>query len=191
MTEDTALIQRARDGDLRAFESLYDKYRAQVYRTAMGLVRDPFVAEEMLQDCFLRVHSNLHKLDGDRGLSPWLYRVTVNLCYTYLMRRKTHNESLDDLVEVLPTSAAQMPERKLIRSELQATVQDGIDSLPLPHRTVVILYYLQGLSVEEIASAMQCPVGTVKSRLFYARRALRKRLAPLQAERGVETPVAA
>ncbi len=191
MREDTALILRARNGDLRAFEALYRKYKAQVYRTALGLVRDPFVAEEVLQDCFLRVHANLHKLDGDRGLSPWLYRVTVNLCYTYLMRRKTHSESLDALSEVLPSSASQMPERTLMRGELAAAVHNGIDSLPLPHRTAVILYYLQGLSVEEVASAMQCPVGTVKSRLFYARQTLRKRLAPLQAERGAEAPIAA
>jgi len=191
VTEDTALILRARDGDVSAFESLYEKYKAQVYRTALGLVRDSFVAEEILQDCFLRVHANLHKLDGDRGLSPWLYRVTVNLCYTHLLRHKTYNESLDALAEVLPTSVAQMPERKLLRSELQAAVHDGIEALPVPHRTVVVLHYLQGLSVDEVAYTMQCPVGTVKSRLFYARQALRDRLSPLQAERGAQTPVAA
>jgi len=191
MTGDTALVLRARRGDLGAFESLYNKYKTQVYRTALGLVRDSVVAEEVLQDCFLRVHANLHKLDGERGLAPWLHRVTVNLCYTHLTRNKRQDESLDDLAEVLPTSSAAMPERNLMQTELRAAIQEGVDSLEYSHRAVVILYYLQGFSLEEIAYTLRCPVGTVKSRLFYAREMLRERLAQYRPEAGIPVHAAA
>jgi RNA polymerase sigma-70 factor (ECF subfamily) len=189
--EDTALVLRARGGDLTAFEALYNKYKNQVYRTAMGLVRDAPAAAEIVQDCFLRVHANLYKLDGERGLAPWLHRVTVNLCYTYLSRHKKQTDSLDDLAEVLPCGASATPERSLIRTEMETAIRDGIESLDFAHRTVVVLYYLQGFSVEEIAYTLRCPVGTVKSRLFYARDALRARLSPYRTEVGLPAAAAA
>lgn len=191
MMEDTALVLKARGGDFGAFEALYNKYRSQVYRTAVGLVRDPSAAEEVLQDCFLRVHANLGKLDGERGLAPWLHRVTVNLCYTYLSRHKRPSESLDDLAEVLPCNPSATPERNLMRTEMESAIRDGIESLDFAHRTVVVLYYLQGFSVEEIAYTLRCPVGTVKSRLFYARDALRMRLSPYRADVGIPAAAAA
>ncbi len=181
MTEDSMLILKARQGDMVAFEAIYNKYRTQVYRTAMGLVRNADVADEIVQDCFLRVHANLHKLDGERGLAPWLHRVTVNLCYSHLTRNRPNTDSLDDVAEALPCGLASGPEGHTLRAELQAAIQEGIDSLEFAHKTVVILYYLQGFSVEEIAYTLRCPVGTVKSRLFYAREALRAHLAPYYA----------
>ncbi len=181
MTEDSVLILKARQGDITAFEAIYNKYKTQVYRTAMGLVRNADVADEILQDCFVRVHANLDKLDGERGLAPWLHRVTVNLCYTYLARNRTNAECLDDLAEALPCGPTSSPEGLTLRAELQAAIQEGLDRLEFAHKTVVVLYYLQGLTVEEIAYTLQCPVGTVKSRLFYAREALRAHLAPYYA----------
>ncbi|MDH7489941.1 MAG: sigma-70 family RNA polymerase sigma factor [Anaerolineae bacterium] len=181
MTEDSVLILKARQGDIAAFEAIYNKYKAQVYRTAMGLVRNADVADEIVQDCFVRIHANLHKLDGERGLAPWLHRVTVNLCYTYLARNRTNTDCLDDLAEALPCGPTSSPEGLTLRAELQAAIQEGLDRLEFAHKTVVILYYLQGFTVEEIAYTLQCPVGTVKSRLFYAREALRAHLAPYYA----------
>lgn len=178
MTEDSALILKARQGDIVAFEAIYNKYKAQVYRTAMGLVRNADAADEIVQDCFVRVHANLHKLDGERGLAPWLHRVTVNLCYTYLAQNRTNTDCLDDLAEALPCGLTSSPEGLTLRAELHAAIQEGIDSLEFTHKAVVILYYLQGFTVEEIAYTLQCPVGTVKSRLFYARETLRAHLAP-------------
>lgn len=181
MTEDSALILKARQGDIVAFEAIYDKYKAQVYRTAMGLVRNADVADEIVQDCFVRVHANLHKLDGERGLAPWLHRVTVNLCYTHLAKNRANTDCLDDLAEALPCGPTSSPEGLTLRAELHAAIQEGIDSLEFTHKAVVILYYLQGFTVEEIAYTLQCPVGTVKSRLFYARETLRAHLAPYYA----------
>lgn len=181
MTEDSMLILKVRQGDMAAFEAIYNKYRTQVYRTAMGLVRNADVADEIVQDCFLRVHANLHKLDGERGLAPWLHRVTVNLCYSYLARSRTNTDYLDDVAEALPCGSASGPEGHTLRAELQAAIQEGIDSLEFTHKAVVVLYYLQGFSVEEIAYTLRCPVGTVKSRLFYARAALRAHLSPYYA----------
>lgn len=181
MTEDSALILKAQQGDIAAFEAIYNKYKAQVYRTAIGLVRNADVADEIVQDCFVRVHANLHKLDGERGLAPWLHRVTVNLCYTYLARNRTNTDCLDDLAEVLPCGPTSSPEGLTLHAELRVAIREGIDRLEFAHKTVVILYYLQGFTVEEIAYTLQCPVGTVKSRLFYAREALRAHLAPYYA----------
>lgn len=181
MTEDSVLILRARQGDMAAFEAIYNKYRAQVYRTAVGLVRNADVADEITQDCFVRVHANLHKLDGERGLAPWLHRVTVNLCYSHLTRNRTNTSCLDEMAEALPCGTGYSPERHALHAELRAAIQEGIESLEFAHKAVVILYYLQGFTVEEIAYTLQCPVGTVKSRLFYAREALRAHLAPYHA----------
>ncbi|MGB9593029.1 MAG: RNA polymerase sigma factor, partial [Anaerolineae bacterium] len=161
MTEDSVLILKARQGDIAAFEAIYHKYKAQVYRTAMGLVRNADVADEILQDCFVRVHANLHKLDGERGLAPWLHRVTVNLCYTYLARNRANPDSLDDLAEALPCGPTSSPEGLTLHAELRAAIQEGLDRLEFAHKAVVILYYLQGFTVEEIAYTLQCPVGTV------------------------------
>lgn len=181
MTEDSALILKARAGDMAAFEAIYNKYRMQVYRTAMGLVRNADVADEIVQDCFVRVHGNLHKLDGERGLAPWLHRVTVNLCYSYLTRNRAKADYLDETVEEMSANPVFGPEGHALRAELRAALQEGIESLEFAHKCVVVLYYLQGFTVEEIAYTLQCPVGTVKSRLFYAREALRARLAPYYA----------
>jgi len=94
--EDTRLIAQIRGGNLRAFEHLYDKYKGQVYRTALAITRDGCVAEDILQDCFLRVHAHVATLDGEKTIAPWLYRVTVNLSYNWLAKRRRIVASLDD-----------------------------------------------------------------------------------------------
>jgi RNA polymerase sigma-70 factor (ECF subfamily) len=180
--DDGQLIQQVRSGDTRAFEALYDRYKGHVYRTAVAITNDPGAAEDILQDCFLRLHANIDRLDGSTPISPWLHRVTVNLSYNYVARRKRSAGLLDAMLDRLASPARAAPDHLAESSELAGTVRAAIDHLSLDHRIVVILFYLGEFSLEEIAYILDCPVGTVKSRLYYARQRLRQEL------RGEEIP---
>lgn len=187
MHDDGQLIAQVRRGDLRSFEILYEKYKGQVYRAALAISNDSGAAEDILQDCFLRLHANIDRLDGSTPISPWLHRVTVNLAYNYVAKRKRRNTSGDSLLDRLPWSAGSSVDRHLESAVLRDEVQEAIDSLSLPHRVVITLFYMSEFSVEEIAYILDCPVGTVKSRLHYARNTLRKRLLHVT-ERPLEVP---
>jgi len=174
---DTELVHRIQRGDMAAFESLFFKYQGQIYRTGLAITRDPGAAEEVLQDCFYKTYLNIMNITGDGSLSPWLHRVAVNLSCNAIKRRRLHLEPIDDVAEVHFTSDPhQSPEAQAERAELQGTMRDAINSLPLKHRLVVTLHYLQDFSLPEIAYILDLPVGTVKSRLHHARKALRARL---------------
>ncbi len=174
--EDSELIPRVRGGDLAAFEALYDKYKGQVYRTALTITRDQSAAEDILQECFLRVYTHIDKIDVSRPLSPWIHRIVVNLSYNWVTKRKRWLPSLEEVLEQLIGDHHGSPEHVLEREELQRIVQETIHSLSFAQRVVVILFYLNGFSLEEIAYILDCPVGTVKSRLYYGRQNLRRKL---------------
>ena len=125
---------------------------------------------------------NLGKLDGTNTIGPWLHRVTVNLCYTYLSRRRFWTQPIEEVAEYLRTPTGPSPEGRAVRDEIETKLQDGLASLSFKHRAVVVLHYLQGFSLEEIAYILDCPVGTVKSRLHHARRMLRQQLGNLRQE---------
>jgi len=176
MHEDAKLIKGIREGDLDSFKKLYQKYKMPVFRTALAITRDQGAAEEILQDCFVKAYANISKLDGRISLLPWLHRIAVNLSYNWSTRHDRHTLFLEDSPDYTVGSSDVCPERYLEGDELQRIVREAIDSLPFKHRVVVTLYYLQGFSVAEIAYILDCPVGTVKSRLHYAGKRLRKRL---------------
>ncbi len=173
---DGDLIRRLQQSDLDALGILFERYRARVYRTALAIVRDPVVAEDILQDCFLKVHHNAERLDVERPLAPWLYRVTVNLSYTWLARGKNRRASLDTVVDRLISPMKQAPDQLTEQTELRQNVRKAIEALHIDQRVVVVLYYLNGLSLQDIAEILDLPVGTVKSRLYYARENLRGKL---------------
>lgn len=173
---DTPLILRLQAGDLDALGVLYDQYRAAVYRTALAITHDPDVADDMLQEAFLRLHTYAHSVKPELPLAPWLYRTTINLCYTWFARRRWL-APLDDFLEHLIGPAhLHNPEPAAERRADRAAMQAAIDALPFNQRVVVILHYLNDLSVQEIAEVVQTPAGTVKSRLYYARESLRQQL---------------
>lgn len=176
VADDSQLIEQIRRGDLTAFEALYNKYKSQVYRTALAITDDAAAAEDLLQECFLRLHANIDRLDGSTPLAPWLHRVTVNLAYNFVTRRKRSLGALEALWENFAVKANTSPERAIEHSELRRLVEEALEELSFEHRAVVILFYLSEFSIEEIAYIMNCPVGTVKSRLHYARHKLRARL---------------
>jgi RNA polymerase sigma-70 factor (ECF subfamily) len=173
--DDAALILRLQAGDLDALGALYDRHRLTVYRTALAITRDPDVAEDILQEAFLRLHANAHKIRTAVPLMPWLYRVTVNLSYSWFTRHKWI-APLDDLIEQFIGPARFRPESAAEQHDTQHKIQQAIDALPFGQRVVVVLHYLNDLSLHEIADIVECPVGTVKSRLYYARESLRQKL---------------
>jgi RNA polymerase sigma-70 factor (ECF subfamily) len=167
------LVICIRGGDLDALSELYERYKAQVYRTALAITRNERDAEDILQETFLRVYTYADGIDETVSLEPWLYRVTVNLAYSWLNRARRWLNLLPNMLERLVLPAVLHPERIAEKRELQQVVQQAIDALPPHHRIVVILHYLEGLSLKDVAYVMEIPEGTVKSRLHYARERLR------------------
>jgi len=173
---DGELIQQLQNADLEALGLLFERHRARVYHTALAIVRDPEAAEDILQDCFLKVYVNAKRIDPNRPLAPWLYRVTVNLSYTWLSRRNGRRTPFDDAIDNVISPMRQAPDRLAEQTETRQKVRRAIGDLSLDQRVVVVLYYLNGLGLQDIAEILDLPVGTVKSRLYYARENLRSKL---------------
>jgi RNA polymerase sigma-70 factor (ECF subfamily) len=176
MLDDAELVPRIQKGDLDAFEALYHKYKGELYRTALAITRDLGVAEELLQDCFLRAYDHIDSVDGCSSLRPWLHRIIVNLSYNWAAKKRLRLVSIEDVFERLLSLPRSSPERTLEREEILQVLDEAIRSLSMPKRVVIVLFYLQGFSLVEIAYVLDCPVGTVKSRLHNARGILKRRL---------------
>ena len=176
MLVDGELVPRIQEGDLRAFELLYRKYKDELYRTALAITRDRGAAEELLQDCFLRAYDHIDSVDACSSLRPWLHRIIVNLSYNWAAKKRLLLVSFEEVFDRLLSLPLSSPARAMERQEIGQIVDEAIGSLSMPQRAVVVLFYLQGLSLVEIAYVLDCPVGTVKSRLHNARKALRRRL---------------
>ncbi len=171
---DRELIQRLCDGDLEALGTLYDRYRLLVFHTALAITRDRQSAEDILQECFLKLNNYAKRIDVNLPLEPWLYRVTVNQSYTWVTRRSRWLTSLESMFDRLVAPIRTNTEYHAEMSELQAMIQQAIDALPPSQRMTVILYYVNDLSLKEISYVLDCPLGTVKSRLYYGREHLKK-----------------
>lgn len=174
--EDEELISRLRRGDLLALGIFYTKYKTQVFRTALAITRDSSAAEDILQECFLRFYTHVDRLDETRPLAPWLYRVVVNLSYNWVTRRSRWVAPLEHTIERLRADSKSSPENVVEQNELQQIVREALDSLKFGHRVVLVLFYLGGFSLKEVAYILDLPEGTVKSRLYYGRERLRAHL---------------
>jgi RNA polymerase sigma-70 factor (ECF subfamily) len=174
--DDTLLVRGIQQGDMAAFEALFYKYQGAIYRTAYAITRDTGAAEEVLQDCFYKTYLNIMKITGEGSLSPWLHRVAVNLSCNALKKRRVWLEPIEAIADFFAADPHNSPEQLAERSELQGTMREAINTLPLKHRIVVILHYLQDFSLPEIAYILDLPVGTIKSRLHHARKELRDKL---------------
>ncbi|MBI4770782.1 MAG: sigma-70 family RNA polymerase sigma factor [Chloroflexi bacterium] len=174
--DDQVLISRLQAGDLEALGQLFDRHQTRVYRTALAVVGDPAAADDIAQDVFLRLHRYADRIDLSLPLAPWLYRVTVNLSCTWTARRTKWLAPLEDFIERLKAPASLAPELQAEHNDQWERVRDAISGLPMSQRVVMVLYYLNDLSLNEIAEIVACPVGTVKSRLHYGRENLRRRL---------------
>ena len=179
---DHELIVELKKGSLDALGILYDRHRRLVYRTALGIVGDPESAADLLQDVFLRLHRFAERVDHHRPLEPWLYRVTTNLSYTWVKRRKRWISPLEDIAEWISGNKKYAPQHAAEMDEQSQQVQQAISALPIGQRIVIVLYYINDLSLQEISEIIEVPQGTVKSRLHYGRQALKKNLK-VQGER--------
>lgn len=180
---DAELLAATCAGDHIALQTLFERYRQAMYQTALGITRQPEIAEEVVQDCFYRLYRYAPRLDGSLPLGPWLYRVTVNLCYSRLKRRRRYwTESFHVLAERLKAGPRSAPEQIAEQHELQDIVRETLNQLSPQHRAVLVLHYFHEYSVAEIATILETPEGTVKSRLFYARKVLKQHLEATAAE---------
>lgn len=175
-TNDGELVLQLQSGSLDALGSLYDRHRQLVYRTALAITGDADAAADLLQDVFLRLHRFAERVDPERPLEPWLYRVTTNLAYTWVKQRQRWFHPLEDIAEWFSGGKRNSLQQMAEMDDELRQVSQAISSLILPHRLVVVLYYLNDLSVQEISEILEIPIGTVKSRLHYGRQALKKQL---------------
>ena len=184
---DQQLVERAQRGDKRAFELLVLKYQRKLGRLLSRLVRDPGEVEDVTQEAFIKAYRALPNFRGESAFYTWLYRIAINTAKNYLValgrRAPTSTEfdheeaeSFED-AEALRDSAT--PEGELLGREIAATVNKAMEALPDDLRTAITLREIEGLSYEEIASVMDCPIGTVRSRIFRAREAIAAELRPL------------
>ena len=183
---DALLIEGLREGDMTALAILVEKYQQLVYRVAIQITQNHEDANDVMQDTFLKVYDSIHSFREDAMFETWLYRIVVNHAMNLVKRRKRRREThfLDvdgselSLNAVQATGSASDPQKYLEKKELQKWVTQAVDSLPVKHRTVIILHEFEGLTHPEIASILGCSEGTVRSRLHYARRKLRSLLTP-------------
>jgi RNA polymerase sigma-70 factor (ECF subfamily) len=174
---DKQLVYAARDGDMRSFDALFYRHRDGIFRLGLAITKDPSAAEEIVVDTFARAHRALARLEPEDSLRPWLYRVAVNLSYNRAPRKGVVLSPLEDAVDEAVSNDERSPANLAELAELRRVVLQAIDLLGPKHRLVVVLHYLNGLNLGEIAEVVDCPIGTVKSRLHYALRRLRTHLS--------------
>ncbi|GAB0149447.1 RNA polymerase sigma factor RpoE [Marichromatium gracile] len=183
---DQELVERAQAGDKRAFDLLVLKYQQKISNLISRYLRDPAEVMDVAQESFLKAYRALPGFRGESAFYTWLYRIAVNTVKNHLVAQGRRPPGGDVEAEV----AEQMegggrlrdgatPERELLGDEIARTVQAALDDLPDDLRTAIMLREFEGMSYEEIANAMECPIGTVRSRIFRARDAIDKRLRPL------------
>ncbi len=184
---DQQLVERAQRGDKRAFELLVLKYQRKLGRLLSRFVRDPAEVEDVTQEAFIKAYRALPGFRGESAFYTWLYRIGINTAKNYLValgrRAPTStgfdNEEAEGFEDADQLRDANTPESELEGKEIAATVNRAMDALPKDLRTAITLREIEGLSYEEIASVMNCPVGTVRSRIFRARDAIAAELRPL------------
>ena len=183
---DRELVERVQKGDKAAFDVLVLKYQHKIVRQISRFVRDHSEAQDVAQEVFLKAYRALPAFRGESAFYTWLYRIADNTAKNYLVAQKRRPPSsdidLDDAEQYgseLALRENATPEQLLLRDEVEKTVFGAIEELPEDLRTAITLRELEGLSYEEIAQAMSCPVGTVRSRIFRAREAIDSKLKPL------------
>ena len=184
---DRELVERAQRGDKRAFELLVEKYHRRLARLLGRLVRDPGEVEDVVQEAFIKAYRALPSFRGDSAFYTWLYRIGINTAKNYLVAqgRRTPTSTEVEAGEAEGHEGGELlrdintPESLLLSKEIATTVNATIDALPEELRSAIQLRELEGMSYEEIAKIMDCPIGTVRSRIFRAREAIAERLKPL------------
>ena len=181
---DLVLVKRVQRGDKSAFDLLVRKYQHKVVKLVLRYVRNPAEAEDIAQEAFIKAYRALPQFRGDSAFYTWMYRIAINTAKNSLASRDRSPIAYDlDLNDPEESHSVQArlqdpdtPEGLALTEEIRGIVNSAIDALPEELKTAIVLRELDGLSYEEIAAAMECPVGTVRSRIFRAREAIDKRL---------------
>jgi RNA polymerase sigma-70 factor, ECF subfamily len=184
-TGDLGLVQRVQRGDKTAFDLLVRKYQHKVIKLVTRYMRDPADAEDVAQEAFIKAYRALPQFRGDSAFYTWLYRIAINTAKNAIVSRDRSPVDFDlDMQNIEESNSMQTrladpetPLSLLQTEEIRTTVNQAIEALPEDLRTAIVLRELEGLSYEEIAQAMECPVGTVRSRIFRAREAIDRRLS--------------
>jgi RNA polymerase sigma-70 factor (ECF subfamily) len=183
---DQELVERVQAGEKAAFDILVRKYEHKLANVISRYIHDPSEVLDVSQEAFIKAYRALPNFRGDSAFYTWLYRIAINTAKNYLVAagRRPPKDDIDaeDAEQFEAGSGLKeyaTPERQALKSELAATIQAAIEELPEELRVAIVLRELEGLSYEEIAGAMDCPIGTVRSRIFRARDAIEKRIRPL------------
>lgn len=185
-TSDLALIKRVQQGDRSAFDLLVVKYQHKILNLIMRYVRDPSDALDVAQEAFLKAYRAAPSFRGDSAFYTWLYRIAINTAKNYLVAAKRRPISLD--IDLQDADGFELfgklrdidtPEGLALTDDIAEAINKAIEELPDELRTAILLREIEGMSYEEIAQTMDCPVGTVRSRIFRAREAIEKHLSPL------------
>ena len=173
---DQLLVDRVQHGDKKAFELLVSKYQRKLMRLVSRLIRDQAEAEDVVQEAFIKAYRALPQFRGDSAFYTWLYRIGINTAKNYLVtqgRRAPTSTEAEHLRDI------NTPESMLATKQIAETVNFAMEALPEELRIAITLREIEGLSYDEIAVAMACPIGTVRSRIFRAREAIAVKLRPL------------
>jgi len=180
---DTRLVKLARKGDQGAFAELVDLYKDKIFHLGYRMLSNRHEAEDIVQETFLRVYKNFNRYDEKQKFSTWIYRIATNLCIDRLRKRKPNyylDAGMNDQEGVdgyaLIPGDERTPESEYLLSETQATIHQAIEGLPAKYKSVIVLRYLQDLSLQEIGDVLDMPVTTVKTRVHRGREFLRKKL---------------
>jgi len=183
--DDRLLVEQAKQGNLEAYDALVRRYQERIYGTIYHMTASHEDAGDLTQESFIKAYQAIHTFKGDSSFYTWLYRIAVNKTINFLKQRQSRSHlSLNDLdlnaendSDLVALVSEKTPRRDLSLQELQGKLNAAMQKLSQPHRLVVTLHDIQGLSHEEIAEIMDCNVGTVRSRLFYARQQLQALLS--------------
>jgi RNA polymerase sigma-70 factor (ECF subfamily) len=183
---DHALVEKVRQGDKTAFDILVLKYQNKIIKLINRYVHDPDEAMDVAQDAFLKAYRAIDRFRGESAFYTWLYRIAINTAKNHLVASGRRPPGGDiDAQEAEQYEGAtglkeyDTPEHLVLKNEIQTTIARAIDELPDDLRTAITLRELEGMSYEEIAETMECPIGTVRSRIFRAREAIDSKLKPL------------
>lgn len=185
-TNDQALVERVQQGDKRAFDALVIKYQSRVVKVITRYLRDPVEALDLAQEAFIKAYRALPNFRGESAFYTWLYRIAINTAKNHVVaqgRRPPMDDVEASEAEFYEGPSAlkdtSTPERMVLRDEIERVVFEAIEALPEDLKTAITLRELEDMSYEEIAEVMNCPIGTVRSRIFRAREAIDKKLQPL------------
>lgn len=183
---DEVLVSRVQKGEKAAFDHLVRKYQHRIVQLVNRYVKDPSEAQDVAQETFIKAYRALAGFRGDSAFYTWLYRIAINTAKNYLVSRsrRFYDQEIDIQDAEQTEGAAQLksidtPEQQLLSDEIGVAIKSAIDKLPEDMRIAIMLREFDGLSYEDIAATMDCPVGTVRSRIFRAREAIDKKLQPL------------